>query len=110
MSDFNYQPLFGATPSITPRVLVASFGGGYEQRVADGINNMPEVWSLKFRNTSTIIDTMYEFFKTKGAVTSFTWTPTGFSEITVICRSWSKTIISPNTSEISCNFEQIYGS
>ena len=32
----------------TPKVLIATFGDGYEQRIADGINTLAETYSLSF--------------------------------------------------------------
>jgi phage-related protein len=108
MSDFNYQPLLGATPSIEPKVLTSKFGDGYEQRVGDGINITPEEWSLNFTNTAAIINEIYEFLKAKKSVDSFTWTPAGFSEITVVCRSWSRPVISYGIGSLSAKFEQVF--
>jgi phage-related protein len=108
MSDFNYQPLLGATPSIEPRVLKSRFGDGYEQRVGDGINIAPEEWSLNFNNTATIINEIYEFLKAKNGIDSFTWTPSGFSEITVVCRSWSRPVISRGIGSLTAKFEQVF--
>ena len=34
--------------SVTPRVLTATFGDGYEQRVADGLNPKDETFNLSF--------------------------------------------------------------
>jgi phage-related protein len=108
MSDFEYQPLIGATPSIEPKVLSVKFGDGYEQRLANGINNQPEEWNLNFSNTAEVINEIYQFLKAKGAVDSFTWTPAGFSEITVVCRSWSRPVLSRGVGSISARFEQVY--
>jgi phage-related protein len=109
MSEFNYQPLFGASRSITPRVLSSKFGDGYEQRVADGINTQPQMWSLIFTDSAAIIDAIDSFLIGKGGVTKFTWTPQGGTEISVICRDWSKSIESPDVSSLQCSFEQVYG-
>ena len=35
--------------STTPKVLLASFGDGYEQRLANGINSLAENYSLSFK-------------------------------------------------------------
>lgn len=109
MSDFNYQPLLGANQSTKPRVLSARFGDGYEQRIADGINTQPKTWNLIFTDSSAVIDAIDAFLTGKGGVTKFTWTPQGGSEISVVCREWSKSIETPDTSSLQCSFEQVYG-
>lgn len=108
MSDFTYQPVFGAQVNKSPRVLSARFGDGYEQRLADGINTQPAKWNLTFTYDSSTIDTIESFFVTKAGLTAFTWTPHGGSEIKVICRDWSRSIDSPTTASIQTTFEQVY--
>jgi phage-related protein len=56
----------------TPRVLVASFGDGYEQRIADGINNLDETYTLTFATRlKADIDDMVAFLDLKKGVSSF---------------------------------------
>ena len=38
------------TSSSTPNVLSANFGDGYEQRLAAGINNLAQEYSVQFQN------------------------------------------------------------
>jgi len=110
MSEFTWQPLNGATPEYQPRVMVASFGDGYQQRVADGINNMPQVWqNLTFRGTAAYVNEILDFLIARGGVDSFTWTPSGFDEITVFCPSWSRPVISNGIGELTCSFIQVFG-
>jgi phage-related protein len=107
MSDFDYQPMNGAQTENDPRVLAARFGDGYEQRVADGINNDLEKWPLTFVDTKANIDLIRDFIKAKGGVESFTWTPDGYDEIRVVCRRWSRAFISKVGHTFSCTFEQV---
>jgi phage-related protein len=108
MSDFTWKPIYTPVRNKAPKVLTASFGDGYEQRVADGINTIKEVWDLTFRGTRTEIDAIDAFLTTKAGVTSFTWTPVGYSEITVVCDDWSNPIISANTASITAKFRQVF--
>lgn len=110
MSDFNYQPLNSAQISRRPRVRVAAFGDGYEQRVADGINTNPQVWSLSFTNTRAIIDTIEALLIGYGGVTRFTWTPSGMAEIKVVCREWNRTKVNRRVDSLSATFEQVFES
>ena len=61
--------------SINPRVLTATFGDGYEQRIADGINTLMETYSLSFKTRlKADIDDIVAFLDSKKGVTSFTLT------------------------------------
>lgn len=56
----------------TPRVLVANFGDGYEQRIADGINTLNETYTLIFATRlKEDIDDIVAFLDGKGGVGSF---------------------------------------
>ncbi len=71
-----------------PRVLLASFGDGYEQRGADGINSLAEEYNISFINrTKAEIDDIIAFFDAKKGVTSFSFiipdTNSGGSEKTI---------------------------
>lgn len=108
MSDFTYQPQYGAQVKKAPRVLLASFGDGYEQRLSDGLNPIKDSWNLTFKDTNANIDAINSFLTTKNAVESFTWTPSGYSEIRVVCREWSVTVDTPTTSSLMATFEQVF--
>jgi phage-related protein len=107
LSDFDYQPLNGAQVANKPKVLSSRFGDGYEQRVTDGINANLQSWNLNFVDFKTTIDTIEAFIASKGAVNAFTWTPSGFAEVKVICREWARNLNSKNVHGLSCTFEQV---
>lgn len=110
MSDFTYNPSYGASRKRKPRARVASFGDGYEQRTGDGINVDLAVWDITFQNRSaTDADAIETFLALKAAVTAFTWTPVGMSEITVVCRSWQRGMAETNKNTITATFEQVLG-
>ena len=59
----------------TPKVRVATFGGGYQQRIADGANSLAETFDLNFTNRSkTEADDIIAFLESKKGVTSFAFT------------------------------------
>ncbi len=63
------------TKSSTPKVLKISFGDGYEQRLADGINSLAENYSLTFNNrTKEAIDDIVLFLDTQKSVNKFLFT------------------------------------
>ena len=60
------------TRQSTPRVLVANFGDGYEQRIADGINTLNEIYNLTFATRlKEDIDDIVAFLDAKKGVSSF---------------------------------------
>ena len=110
MSDFTYTPSYGAARKRKPRALVSQFGDGYEQRVGDGINVDLHMWSLQFQNrNATDADAIETFLALKAGVTTFTWTPSGFSEVTVVCREWSRSLNGPGSNTVTATFEQVLG-
>ena len=58
------QPDKGLTRSNTPRVLLANFGDGYEQRLADGINVLNQDMNISFSTRPKAeIDDLVAFLK-----------------------------------------------
>ena len=49
-TDVNIIPDRGVSTDQTVRAYKATYGDGYEQRVAAGINTLPEEWSLSWNN------------------------------------------------------------
>jgi phage-related protein len=109
MSDFDYQPAYGLQVKKQPKVHIARFEEGYEQRTAAGINNKLRMWNLTFSRVTADIDAIETFLDGKGGTTTFTWTPSGESEVTVICREWNINYNSNNTRQLSCAFEEVAG-
>lgn len=109
MATFTYIPDFGAMKKQAPRVNIISFGDGYEQRAAFGINRNPQIWELSFSNRSdteaTAIDT---FLNARGAIESFDWTPYDESAGKYVCREWSKSIDRFNGNTIQATFIQVF--
>lgn len=74
-----------------PRVLIAKFGDGYEQRAKDGINTIEKEYNIAFRNrpVDEIADIL-EFFEEKAGVEPFTLTLPNHTEVRVVCDRWSE--------------------
>jgi len=100
----------------TPRVLTASFGDGYEQRIVDGINNINETFSISFQNRSKAeIDDITAFFVSKGGVTSFDYTipdsnvsPSYETTVKVVCDSWNTVYVQTDCYTCTANFRRVY--
>lgn len=110
MAEFTYTADFGAQASYAPRVRVAQFGDGYQQRVADGINAMQTTWPLKFSmRDDTERAAILEFLEARAGVEAFDWTPPfGGTAIRAVCREWAWTPEKYNLNTITATFERVY--
>lgn len=71
------DPGIGTTKRKRYNTRRVDFGDGYSQRVADGLNNIREIWDVIFDNISdTLADTIEAFIDARnGDVEPFLWTP-----------------------------------
>ena len=105
----------GFTKSTKPRIVVATFGDGYEQRKIRGINNMAEEYSLSFSNRpNTETDDLEAFFIAQAGVSKFTFSipdsneGTGEKDIKVICKSWNKTHTQTSATTLTALIVRVY--
>ena len=112
----NITPDKGMSRSSKPRVRVAKFGDGYEQRIVDGINHLEESYSVNFGNRTrvTIDDIMAFFDSRKGASFDFTIPDNTTTEgaektIRVVCEGYGLNYDNHPVS-YSCNatFRRVY--
>lgn len=94
--------------TVTPRVLRNDFGDGYSQRAADGLNDTPQVWELKFELNGTDSDTLIAFFESIGGHTTFEWTPPRRSQGKYILQEWSESPIGTYANIITARISQEY--
>tara|TARA_B100000927_G_scaffold282858_1_gene269976 strand:+ start:1168 stop:1551 length:384 start_codon:yes stop_codon:yes gene_type:complete len=65
----------GLTKKNTPVIFQAKFGDGYQQRIANGINNLDQEFSVNFKTrTKEEIDDIVGFFESTKGVTDFDFT------------------------------------
>tara|TARA_B100001173_G_scaffold141993_1_gene123249 strand:+ start:496 stop:906 length:411 start_codon:yes stop_codon:yes gene_type:complete len=104
-----------------PKVRVARFGDGYQQRIADGLNTLRDTFTVNFVNRlKAEADDIEAFFRTKKAVTAFSFTypdsnsGTNDSEgspvttIKVVCTQWSQSWSNSGSYSITATFERVY--
>lgn len=110
MATFIWTPDFGAKAAYKPRVRVASFGDGYEQRQGDGLNARSDTWDLTFQNREDLeTSDILLFLETRAGVEAFDWIPPNEStSIRVVCREWSKSVDRYNLNSISAQFVRVY--
>lgn len=77
--DVNINPDKGLKTNQKPRTFTANYGDGYQQRVAAGINNIPEEWNLTWKNRSSAeMNKIIKFLEDQNGVSSFDWYPPGY--------------------------------
>ena len=75
-NDLNVIPDRGISTDQTTRIFRATYGDGYEQRVAAGINTLPEEWSLSWNNRSANdANKVIKFLEDQKGATAFDWYP-----------------------------------
>ena len=108
------RPDKGFTRKSEPRIFKTEFGDGYEQRLANGINNLAESYGVSFSNrTKEEIDDITAFFANKGAVTAFNFTipdsnNSGETTVKVVCDSWSQAYMYGDYYSCSATFRRDY--
>ena len=101
--------------STQPRVLTASFGDGYEQRIVDGINSINETYSLSFKTRpKEVIDDIVAFLDTKKNVSKFVLTipdtndANGEKDVKVVATNYSVTYDYENFYSLSLSLKRVY--
>ena len=109
------RPDKSMTRNSKPVIHHAKFGDGYEQRLANGINNLEETYSISFNNrTKEEIDDIVAFFENKAGVTAFTYTVPDTNEsgnevaIKVVCSDWKKTYTFGDYYSATATFKRVY--
>jgi len=78
-TEVNINPDKGMRGSQKPRILIAKYGDGYEQRTGAGIHTEEEEWDLTWTNRTTNEgNKIIKFLEDQGGVTAFDWYPTGY--------------------------------
>jgi len=91
------------------RVLTSGFGDGYEQRFTDGLNMIKQTFNVTYTDTSTNINTIYDFLKNLGGVDIFQWTPPRQStELDWTCAKWSRKFVGSDVDQLTATFIQVF--
>jgi len=113
----NVVPDKAMTKKSSPKVLRASFGDGYEQRIVNGINSITEQYSVSFRHrTKEDIDDIVDFFDVKAGVTKFPFTlpdtnnttASGEHTVQVVCEDYNTNFEYDNFYTLSATFRRVY--
>lgn len=107
MATFTVIPSYSSKLAEEPRVLRTNYGDGYEARIADGINNDLQTWSVNFTGKTAAMTTIISFFRTEGGVTAFDWTPPNESAGKYVVASWTRSYGSFDNETVSAVFQQV---
>lgn len=108
------RPDKSLTRKSKPKVHLATFGDGYEQRLADGINSIAEVFNLSFATrTKEEIDDIVGYFESLKGVTAFNFTipdsnNSGESVVKVVCDDYSISYDYGDFYSASATFRRVY--
>ena len=98
-----------------PRILKIQFGDGYEQRIAEGINNLTQNYSITFNNRpKEVIDDIIAFFINKGGTTAFDFTYPdsnaggGETTVKVVCEDFNQTYSYNDFYSCTATFRRVY--
>ena len=114
LTSTNRKPDKGMTRQSQPKVFITEFGDGYEQRLANGINNLAESYGVSFSNrTKEEIDDITAFFENKAGVTNFNFTipdsnNSGETTVKVVCDSWSQAYRYGDYYGCTATFRRVY--
>ncbi len=112
MSDqtFAWAVSYATEEESTARVNEASFGDGYTQGVADGINSLAQTWSLNFtyrREAET--RAIRDFLTEHGGYDPFWWVSViDGTAVRVVCKTWRTRHAGPGQYRLEMRFERRY--
>jgi phage-related protein len=108
MATWTWPVASGERVEITPRVRVARFGDGYEQRVADGIHTLARRFSVRLAAGEATVKAADDFLRARGGVEPFDWVALDHRPGRWVCRSWSVAYASGGGAELSATFEEVF--
>ena len=102
--------------SSKPKIHLATFGDGYEQRLADGINSVKETFSVAFKTrTKADIDDIVGYLDSLQGVTAFDFTIPDSNvaspyetTVKVVCDDFSITYDYGDFYSASASFRRVY--
>lgn len=105
---FTWRPDKSVPGTFTQRVRSASFGNGYTQRAADGINNETQSWDLTFTGTKARIAEILAFIRAQKGYKAFIWVTPFDGPLYFTCDSFKPTPMGGSAWSLTATFEQTY--
>ncbi|MDP8184411.1 phage tail protein [Phocoenobacter skyensis] len=92
MQVFEHVPQWGMKRKRKPEVITTTFGDGYEQRGAKGLNNNLRTFDLIFKGSEEKISEIDSFLNEHNGVKSFVWKPYKDKQGSFKCEEWDTDI------------------
>lgn len=105
---FTWKPDSRPTAKYTNRTKSAQFGDGYEQVVADGINNERQSWPLTFTGNKARAVQIMQFLRDRKGYQSFYWSPPFGVQTLFRCAEYSPTDLGGGQWAVSATFDQSF--
>jgi phage-related protein len=106
---FKWSPALGGQGDMTFAVRSSKFGGGYEQRIEDGINNVSETYQLTFRGRVETIREIRSFLRRHAGVRAFDWTPPIGEPGRFVCKKLGHVFSDKTVFVLTATFDQDFG-
>lgn len=106
---FEWAPAVDAAGDATFLVRSAVFGDGYQQDVADGLNNRSESWPLTFIGNEAKTRGIMDFLDWHGGWRSFQWTPPLGKPGLYKCKAYNRTAHGAGAYTVTATFTQSFG-
>ena len=106
---FNWVPtVAGLSGTTTLNVRKATFGDGYTQRAADGINNRSASYQLTFVRDAATITAILAFLDAHAGATAFYWTPLLRPQLLFTCETYTEPVKDGNVYTMTAQFDQTF--
>lgn len=106
----SHGPVFPYTQDHSPKVNNTTYGDGYIERSANGINHDPETLSLSWKPLSKEeADYIFDFLKERGGIEAFLWQPPDEdSPRKFFCPKYKRSKITAGNYSVTATFKQDY--
>jgi len=105
---FMWAPNSHPAAKITQRTRSASFGDGYTQEVADGINAEVQSWPLTFTGSKARTQEIIDFLRARKGYQSFYWTPPFGVRSLFKCKEYEPTDLGGGQWSLAVTFNQSF--
>lgn len=110
IKTFTWQVDVGSGAEFNHRTLVARFGDGYAQEVADGINNETQIWTVSMFGTRSALAPALAFLREHKGYVPFVWTTPNGQQLFVKGKEIKMQSEGADTYTLTAKFEQTYSS
>ena len=107
MATWTWPVVGGERMEMSPRVRVAKFGDGYEQRAPDGINTLLRKWGVRLAADEATVKAADDFLRARAGVEAFDWTALDHRPGKWVCRAWSVSYGPGGGAELTATFEEV---